>query len=46
MPNLALFAELAVIALIFAGIPLAYLWRRPGYSFFSKTQLVLSLYDF
>ncbi|MBT8606536.1 heme A synthase [Polynucleobacter paneuropaeus] len=46
MPNLALFAELAVIALIFAGIPLAYLWRRPGYSFFQKLNWFLVFMTF
>ena len=46
MPDLALFAELAVIALIFAGIPLAYLWRRPGYSFFQKLNWFLVFMTF
>ena len=46
MPNLLLFLELAAIAIVFAGLPLAYLWSRRGYSFFSETQLGLSVYDF
>ncbi|QWD86884.1 COX15/CtaA family protein [Polynucleobacter paludilacus] len=46
MPTLALFSELAVIALIFAGIPVAYLWKKPGYSFFQKLNWLLVFMTF
>jgi cytochrome c oxidase assembly protein subunit 15 len=43
---MVLFAELASIAIIFAGLPLAYLWTRPGYSFFKKLNWVLVFMTF
>ena len=46
MPNLVLLLELAVIAIVFAGLPLAYLWTRPGYSFFQKLNWVLVFMTF
>ena len=46
MPNVILFLELAVIAIIFAGLPLLYLWRKPGYSFFQKLNWVLVFMTF
>ena len=41
MSNLVLLLELGAIAVVFAGIPLAYLWMRPSYSFFQKLNWVL-----
>jgi len=46
MPTFVLFLELAVIAIVFAGLPLAYLWTRPGYSFFQKLNWVLVFMTF
>ena len=46
MPTVVLFLELAVIAIVFAGLPLAYLWTRPGYSFFQKLNWVLVFMTF
>jgi len=46
MSNLLLLAELALIAIIFAGIPLLYLWTRPGYNFFQKLNWVLVFMTF
>ena len=46
MPSLFLFLELAAIAIIFAGLPLAYLWTRPGYSFFQKLNWILVFMTF
>lgn len=46
MPTVVLFLELAAIAIVFAGIPLAYLWTRPGYSFFQKLNWVLVFMTF
>ena len=46
MSSLLLLAELAVIAIIFAGLPLLYLWTRPGYSFFQKLNWVLVFMTF
>jgi len=46
MPTVVLFLELAAIAIIFAGLPLAYLWTRPGYSFFQKLNWVLVFMTF
>ena len=46
MPSLILFLELAAIAIIFAGLPLFYLWRKPGYSFFQKLNWVLVFMTF
>ena len=46
MPSLILFLELAAIAIIFAGLPLLYLWRKPGYSFFQKLNWVLVFMTF
>ena len=46
MSNLVLLLELGAIAVIFAGIPLAYLWTRPSYSFFQKLNWVLVFMTF
>ena len=46
MPSLILFLELGAIAIIFAGLPLLYLWKRPGYSFFQKLNWVLVFMTF
>ena len=46
MPNFVLFLELALIAIVFAGLPLAYLWKKPGYSFFQKLNWVLVFMTF
>jgi cytochrome c oxidase assembly protein subunit 15 len=46
MPKIVLFLELAAIAIVFAGLPLTYLWTRPGYSFFQKLNWVLVFMTF
>ena len=46
MSQLALFLELAMIAIIFAGLPLFYLLTRSGYSFFTKLNWVLVFMTF
>ena len=46
MPSLILFLELAAIAIIFAGLPLLYLWKRPGLSFFQKLNWILVFMTF
>ena len=46
MPNFVLLLELALIAIVFAGLPLAYLWKKPGYSFFQKLNWVLVFMTF
>lgn len=46
MPSLILFLELAAIAIIFAGLPLLYLWKKPGYSVFQKLNWVLVFMTF
>ncbi|MBU3588618.1 heme A synthase [Polynucleobacter sp. 80A-SIGWE] len=46
MSSLLLLAELAAIAIVFAGLPLVYLWTRPGYSFFKKLNWVLVFMTF
>ena len=46
MSSLLLLAELAAIAIVFAGLPLAYLWTRPGYNFFQKLNWVLVFMTF
>ena len=46
MPTLVLFLELAAIAIVFAGLPLVYLWTRLGYSFFQKLNWVLVFMTF
>ena len=46
MPSLMLFLELAAIAIVFAGLPLLYLWRKPGYSFFQKLNWFLVFMTF
>jgi heme a synthase len=46
MPTFVLILELAAIAIVFAGLPLAYLWTRPGYSFFQKLNWVLVFMTF
>lgn len=46
MSSLILLAELAAIAIVFAGLPLIYLWTRPGYNFFQKLNWVLVFMTF
>ena len=46
MPSFILFLELAAIAIVFAGLPLVYLWTRPSYSFFQKLNWVLVFMTF
>jgi len=46
MSTVVLFLELAAIAIVFAGLPLVYLWTRPGYSFFQKLNWVLVFMTF
>ena len=46
MSTFVLFLELAAIAIVFAGLPLAYLWTRPGYSFFQKLNWILVFMTF
>lgn len=46
MSSVLLLAELAAIAIIFAGLPLVYLWTRPGYNFFQKLNWVLVFMTF
>ena len=46
MPSIGLFLELAAIAIVFAGLPLFYLWRRSGYNFFQKLNWVLVFMTF
>ena len=46
MSGLLLLAELAAIAIVFAGLPLAYLWTRSGYNFFQKLNWVLVFMTF
>lgn len=46
MSGLLLLAELAAIAIVFAGLPLAYLWTRPAYNFFQKLNWVLVFMTF
>jgi len=46
MPTFVLFLELAAIAIVFAVLPLAYLWTRPSYSFFQKLNWVLVFMTF
>jgi len=35
-----------MIAIIFAGLPLAYLWTRPDYRFFTKLNWILVFMTF
>ena len=46
MLTVVLFLELAAIAIVFAGLPLASLWTRSGYSFFQKLNWVLVFMTF
>ena len=46
MSSLWLLIELAAIAIVFAGLPLIYLWTRPGYNFFQKLNWVLVFMTF
>lgn len=46
MSGIVLFGELAAIAIIFAILPLAYLWRKAGYNFFQKLNWVLVFMTF
>lgn len=46
MSSALLLAELAAIAIVFAGLPLLYLWTRPSYNFFQKLNWVLVFMTF
>lgn len=46
MNGLVLFGELVAIAVLFAGVPLAYLWTRPGYNLFQRLNWVLVFMTF
>jgi cytochrome c oxidase assembly protein subunit 15 len=46
MNGILLFGELAAIAIIFAVIPLAYLWTRAAYNFFQKLNWILVFMTF
>ncbi len=46
MPSVILLIELAAIAIIFAGLPLLYLWKKPGFSFFQKLNWALVFMTF
>ena len=46
MSGMMLFLELAGIAIVFAGLPLLYIWRKRGYSFFQKLNWVLVFMTF
>ena len=46
MNSFLLLGELAAIAIIFAGLPLLYLWSRPDYNFFQKLNWVLVFMTF
>jgi heme a synthase len=46
MPSLILFLELAAIAIVFAGLPLFYIWKKPGYGLFQKLNWVLVFMTF
>ena len=46
MPSFMLLLELALIAMVFAGLPLAYIWRKPSYSFSQKLSWVLVFMTF
>jgi cytochrome c oxidase assembly protein subunit 15 len=46
MSSSLLLVELAVIVIIFAGLPLIYLWTRSGYNFFQKLNWVLVFMTF
>ena len=46
MSSIALFLELAVIAIVFAGLPLTYLWQKREYGFFEKLNWLLVFMTF
>ena len=46
MSSALLLAELAAIAIVFAGLPLLYLWTRSGFNFFQKLNWVLVFMTF
>ncbi|CAM3662949.1 COX15/CtaA family protein [Polynucleobacter arcticus] len=46
MSGFLLFSELAAIAIIFAGLPLAYLWTRRSFNLFQKLNWVLVFMTF
>lgn len=46
MSRFLLFSELAAIAIIFAGLPLAYLWTRRSFNLFQKLNWVLVFMTF
>jgi cytochrome c oxidase assembly protein subunit 15 len=46
MSNLLLLAELALIAIVFAGLPLTYLWTRSSYNLFQKLNWILVFITF
>jgi heme a synthase len=46
MSNTALFVELGAIAMLFAGLPLAYVWMKREYGFFEKLNWLLVFMTF
>lgn len=46
MSGIVLFGELAAIAIIFAILPLAYLWKKASFNFFQKLNWVLVFMTF
>ena len=46
MASAILFLELGAIAIIFAGLPLTFVWTRRGYGFFEKLNWVLVFMTF
>jgi len=46
MSSFTLFGELGAIAILFAGLPLTYLWKKSGYNFFQKLNWVLVFMTF
>lgn len=46
MANVILYLELGAIAIIFAGLPLTFVWTRRGYGFFERLNWVLVFMTF
>ena len=46
MANAILYLELGAIAMVFAGLPLTFVWTRRGYGFFEKLNWVLVFMTF
>ncbi|WP_415077799.1 COX15/CtaA family protein [Polynucleobacter necessarius] len=46
MPSVILIIELAAITIIFAGLPLLYLWKKPDFSFFQQLNWTLVFMTF